>query len=160
MGTSAHQEVLVVGLDDWRIAFGLTCLSELQRAVAEEPLAGAPDAVTGLVNLRGRAVPHVDLRRRLGLPSRDAVPADLLLFLHVGDRLVATRVDRAERIVSLSPDAVTDVRAPVHGTTTGHRVAAVSDGLLVIFDVEGLFTAEELTGLDEALAAVAGEPAS
>ncbi|HZC72542.1 MAG TPA: chemotaxis protein CheW [Jatrophihabitans sp.] len=50
-------------------------VEQVQEVLMEQPCTptpGAPDAVAGLINLRGQVVTALDLRRRLGLPGRDA----------------------------------------------------------------------------------------
>jgi purine-binding chemotaxis protein CheW len=44
---------------------------EVLRMVAITPLAEAPPWVRGVIDLRGRVIPVIDLRRRLGMPERE-----------------------------------------------------------------------------------------
>ena len=59
----------------------------------------APFPVRGIVNLRGRVVPALDLRIRLGLPSVETTEASRILVCHVGQRIVGLLVDAAHQVV-------------------------------------------------------------
>src|SRR5690606_37042354 len=45
------------------------CVREINRLVGITPIPETPDYVAGVMNLRGRVVPIVDLRVRFGIPA-------------------------------------------------------------------------------------------
>ncbi|MGH7435187.1 MAG: chemotaxis protein CheW, partial [Polyangiaceae bacterium] len=53
---------------------------ELVRAVTIHPLPRAPAIVEGLVNVRGRIVPVLDIRSRFRIPLRPLAPSDHLIL--------------------------------------------------------------------------------
>ncbi|WP_210528130.1 chemotaxis protein CheW [Rubellimicrobium arenae] len=109
----------------------------------------APAFFDGVMNLRGRAVPVLDLQRRLGLPSRPARSDDHLLVLSHKDRRAAFVVDAGSRI-ALLPDAALDPSPD--GAEVG-RVARMGQGRTVLLpDVDRL-----LEGLDPSGPARTGE---
>ncbi|MEO8561278.1 MAG: chemotaxis protein CheW, partial [bacterium] len=61
---------LRVRLGGATIGLPAAAVREIVRAVAITPLPGAPDIVEGAVNVRGRLVPVIDVRRLLGFPAR------------------------------------------------------------------------------------------
>lgn len=67
------------------------------------PLAHA--VVEGLMNLRGRIVTTVDLRRRLGLPARADDHAPYGVVIESADELVCLLVDSVEDVLLVSADA-------------------------------------------------------
>lgn len=63
----------------------------------------APPEIAGLINLRGRVVTAIDLRRRLGLPPRaDAIPPVAVGIEERGE-LYGLIVDRVGDVLSLPP---------------------------------------------------------
>jgi purine-binding chemotaxis protein CheW len=61
----------------------------------------APDAVPGLLNLRGQIVTVVDLRHRLRLPARSTdEPGNLHVIVATGDGAVSLLADRAGEVLS------------------------------------------------------------
>jgi purine-binding chemotaxis protein CheW len=53
------------------------------------PVPGSPPYVAGLVQVRGRVVPVVDLRARFGAQPRDATPESRVVVVQQGQRVVA-----------------------------------------------------------------------
>jgi purine-binding chemotaxis protein CheW len=63
----------------------------------------APRSVLGLVNLRGRLVPVIDLRARLGLPDAAAGAERRLLVCEAGGDVVGLLVDALEEVFPARP---------------------------------------------------------
>ena len=62
---------------------------------------GAPPYVAGLVQVRGRVVPAVDLRKRFGLPPTDHVLEHRVIVVQLGSRIVGLVVDSAREVIHL-----------------------------------------------------------
>lgn len=99
------------------------------------PLPGAPAAVLGLVNLRGRVVTVVDLAASAGLARRPEDAGRVVVVEHRGRR-VGLAVADAPRILKIDPDSVAGPAAgdalPAVGATE------VEGRKLVILDTEAL----------------------
>jgi purine-binding chemotaxis protein CheW len=68
------------------------------------PVPGAPPYVAGIIQVRGRVVPVVDLRVRFGLPPIEATLDSRVVVLELADRTVGLLVDSAREVVKLAPD--------------------------------------------------------
>jgi purine-binding chemotaxis protein CheW len=62
---------------------------------------GAPPYVAGLVTVRGRVVPVVDLRVRFGLPAADLSQDTRIIVSECSGRVIALRVDSAREVLML-----------------------------------------------------------
>src|SRR5690242_13994330 len=90
---------LVFFLDDQRYALHLHVVESVERMVYITSLPGAPKIVLGVVNLRGKVVPIVDVRQRFNLPKREALLTDWLIFAHTATRLVGLAVSAVMGVV-------------------------------------------------------------
>lgn len=98
---------------------------------------GAPAFVTGLVQVRGRLVPVVDLRTRFGLAPAERSLDNRVIVVQVGARVAGMLVDSARDVLRLDegsfeppPDLVNDQAAGfVKAVTT------VAQRLLLVVDV-------------------------
>jgi purine-binding chemotaxis protein CheW len=98
---------------------------------------GAPPYVAGLVHVRGRVVPVVDLRARFGLP---AVPREIdhrIVVVQVGARVAGLLVDSAREVLNIEdtsfekpPDLIEDQTS---GFVTG--IATVAKRLFLLVDL-------------------------
>ena len=100
----------------------------------------APPEIVGLINLRGRVVTALCLRRRLGLPDRDAGAPSMAIGLEQGGETFALVVDGVGEVLKLGPDTCEPV--PINLDARWRDLACAVhrlDGrLLVILDVDAL----------------------
>ena len=105
------------------------------QAMTRVPL--APAAVSGLVNLRGRIVSVIDLRRCLGLEAAGAGRAASLVVLRESLGEVCFLVDEIHEVCEADPESFETTPPTVNGV--GRRlirgVHKLSDRLLLVLDV-------------------------
>jgi purine-binding chemotaxis protein CheW len=70
------------------------------------PVPGTAAYVAGLVQVRGRVVPVVDLRARFGLPAQAPTLDTRVVVVQSAERTVGLLVDSAREVVELAPDAL------------------------------------------------------
>jgi purine-binding chemotaxis protein CheW len=104
------------------------------------PIPLAPVEIEGAMNLRGRIVTAVDLRRRLNLPPRPDEVRPMSIVVEQGGELYAMLADEVGEVLPLSPAD----RAP-NPPTLDHLWREVSRGvqrrdgqLLILLEVERL----------------------
>jgi purine-binding chemotaxis protein CheW len=100
----------------------------------------APPEVLGSLNLRGRIVTAVDVRRRLGLaPRTDGKPSMSVVVEHHGD-LYSLQVDQVGEVMTLeAADHETNpsTMEPLWREVS-HGIFRLKDRLLVVLDVDRL----------------------
>lgn len=64
----------------------------------------ASSVVSGLINLRGRIVTAIDLRRRLGLPDRQTGKLPMNVVIRTGDEAVSLLVDEIGDVIEVPLD--------------------------------------------------------
>jgi purine-binding chemotaxis protein CheW len=133
--------------------FGLPAhdVQQLLRAAALTPLPRAPAIVKGIINLRGRAVPVLDVRGRFGLASKPLAPSDHFVVARAGERLVVLHVDRALELVQLDAAEVEDARGVVPGAEYVAWIARRGSDLVLIHDLQTFLSKAEADDLDAAL---------
>ena len=140
-------------VDGARYAVSLAAVERVFRMVAVYPLPGGPEALLGVMNLHGRPIAVVDLRRRVGLAAREYGLAAHLLIVSTPRRRLAIATDEVlgpveiEAAVVAPPQAISPGRGPLSG------VAALAQGLLFIHDLEAFLTPDEERLVDHALKA-------
>jgi purine-binding chemotaxis protein CheW len=151
-------QVLTFQLDVQEYALNIADVVQVVRMVAITKTPNAPAVVAGVVNMRGRVIPVVNLRRRFSMPDKVYGVNDQLLITRVdrnhGDgngRILALIVDTVKEVLTI-PAADLDELAANGGRTAAYlsAIGKLNDRLLLILDPETLFTAAEeqqLTGL-------------
>ncbi len=69
-------------------------------------LPGTPEYICGIINLRGKIIPIVDLRRKFGMESKPQTPETCIIVVHVQGVEVGIVVDRVSEVVNISDDDI------------------------------------------------------
>jgi purine-binding chemotaxis protein CheW len=98
---------------------------------------GAPPYVLGVVTVRGRVIPVVDVRRRFGLAVAPPGPDTRIIVAEVEGRIVALCVDRARDVIDLDPAQRQPAPALVNERSAGlvHGMHALGPRLLLLLDL-------------------------
>ncbi len=107
------------------------------QAVTRVPLA-MPE-IAGSLNLRGRVVTVVDLRRRLGLPA-EAGGSGKYVVVELGGELFALAVDQVSEVASLPSELYerTPPHVPASWAAFSEGVFRLPDRLLIVLSVAKL----------------------
>ncbi len=148
---SDRYQLLELALDDQRYALHLSAVELIVRMVAITPLPQAPPIVLGIVNVHGRVVPVVDLRRRFRLPQRPPRVSDQLIIGHSIRRPLALAADAALGVIECPMTTVVAAGAvlPALGYVAG--IATLPGGLVLIHDLDTFLSLEEEQTLTAAL---------
>ena len=108
------------------------------QAIARIPL--APGEVAGSLNLRGRIVTAIDLRRRLDLPPADPGTRRMSVVTEQGGELYALLVDQVAEVMSLPGSAFEPCPPTLPAVWAEHSrgVFRLEGRLLVVLDVAHL----------------------
>ncbi len=140
-------------LGELRFALYLSAVEKIYRMVEITPLPKAPAIVLGLINLKGRIVPVVNVRRRFCLPDREAELSDKLIIAHTSRRPVALAVDDIGGVLEITEEEIIGVRTILPAAKYLAGVVKLADGMIFIHDLDTFLSLEEEQLLDEALAA-------
>jgi len=127
-------QLLTFKLDEQEYAMNIANVVQVVRMVAVTKAPQAPHYVDGVVNLRGKVIPVVDIRRRYNLPGK---PCDLntqLLIARTDHRLMALIVDVVSEVLTLPAG---NLEPPAQIGPEMDSLAAVGklgDRLLLILD--------------------------
>lgn len=146
-------EILLFEVAGERCAVPLAEVRRVVSAVAVAALPGAPPVFEGAVNLRGRVVPVLSLRRRFSLPDRALRPDDVFVIAEVGGRLVALRADAALGLARVDPADVEPAASLLADPGYVGGAAKLPDGLVFIHDLRTFLSEAEAEGVAAALAA-------
>ena len=135
-------EVLLFEVEDKRFGVPSGSVKEVVRAVKLSSLPERSSVIEGLLNLRGRVVPVVDVRAVFSMPAREIHYNDHLIVVETKDRLLTLRVDRATDLVRLG-DGDLDACAGQDSQVLTH-VGKVGDDVVQVIGVEGLFALPEV----------------
>jgi len=99
----------------------------------------APDDIAGIINLRGRIITAIDLRRRLGMPGGEREPS-MAVGIECAGESYGLIIDAVGEVLKLGAETAEPV--PVNLDDQLKRVSSgvhrLETGLLVILDIDQL----------------------
>jgi len=147
------QEFLILEVGNEFYGVHIENVQEIQLLKGLAPVPGTPDFWAGLINLRGRLVPALDLRRYMGLVQKGAGGGSAgsgysrVVIVNVSDLLIALLVHEVNDVRRFGNDSL---RPPVKDMTrtTSAVVTAITPDLISILDL-GAILADPRIVVDE-----------
>ena len=149
-GTVSTATVLHVLFRVGPAEYGVAASEVLQMESYEgaTPVPNAPPYLAGIVQVRGRVVPVVDLRVRFGLPPVDRTIDTRVVVVQLGERVVGLLADAAREVARLDP-AQLRPPPPMIATQTHGVVRAIGQHagrMVMLIDLDRLVAEERLDG--------------
>jgi purine-binding chemotaxis protein CheW len=142
----------VLCFDELRVALPLSFVERVVRAVYLTPLPDAPEIVPGVVNVAGRIIPAINMRRRFRLPERDIALTDQLVIAHTRQRPVALVADAISGIFDYAEPDIVGAATILPGLEYIDGVVKLGDGLILIHNLDRFLSLKEAESLDRAMA--------
>jgi len=127
--------------------FGIDILNvqEIIRPVTITRVPNAPSYVEGVINLRGRIVPVIDLRKRFGLPARPTDHQTRIVVVELEGKVMGFMMDAVKEVIRVSRSVIEPPPDLTIGIDTHYisGVAKLEDRLLILLELEEVLSTEE-----------------
>ncbi|HOK29068.1 MAG TPA: chemotaxis protein CheW [bacterium] len=104
----------------------------------------SPPFVKGVINLRGRIIPVIDLKERFGLPEKEVTPDTRIIVVEISSQTIGLIVDSVTEVLRI-PN--TNIEPPPPVTTIEadfiEGVGKLDERLIIILDIDRILTKEE-----------------
>jgi purine-binding chemotaxis protein CheW len=147
-GTSAATQLLqLVSFSVAAEEYGLDILrvQEIIRTQQLTRVPNLPDYVEGVINLRGKVIPVIALRRRLGIESAEADKNTRIVVVDIHGQTIGFIVDAVSEVLRISSDTVEPT--PRVGQVEREYISGVGklgSRLLLMLDLERLMNPSEI----------------
>ena len=142
---SQKKQYFVFILDEQRYGIDLQAVERVIPAVELITLPEAPEIMSGLINLRGRMIPVVDIRKKFGLPFRRMEIEDRIIIFQTSTWTTSIVVDKVEGVVEFVPEDLNNAEElfPEMGQFM-EGVGKSEDESVLIYDIDNLFSGQEI----------------
>ena len=122
-------------------AIDILDVQEIIRLAEITPVPNAPHYVEGMVNLRGKIIPIINLRARFGLCVTDPTKDTRVVVVEVGHVILGFIVDSVEEVIRLPKECIEPLSPTGRGGADECQrgVARVNGCLVLLLDLELLF---------------------
>ena len=147
------RELHIVGFQVGRETYGvpITSLHEIVRVPDITAVPDAPDYLEGVINLRGKIVSVMDLRKRFGEKQTSVKRHNRILVVEHAGRLAGLIVDSASEVLKIPADAVDPPPAVFQegGLNCVTGLGKVGGRLVVLLDMSKLLAPASLQAKTE-----------
>lgn len=128
--------------------FGVNILKvqEIIRTMEITKVPRSPEFVEGVINLRGKVIPIIDLRRRFGLASKQGDKDTRIIVIEINSVIVGFVVDAVSEVLRIPAGTVEPPPPVVAGVESDYisGVGQLKDRLLIMLDLDRLLSTEDL----------------
>jgi purine-binding chemotaxis protein CheW len=147
-GNLNSDELQLVSFNIGSEEFGVDILKvqEINRMVEITRVPQAPHYVEGVINLRGKVIPIVDLRKRFSLELKEHDKNTRIVVVDIGGTIMGMIVDAVSEVLRLPASTIEAPPEIVTGVNSEYikGVAKLKDRLLIFLDLSKVIDVETL----------------
>jgi purine-binding chemotaxis protein CheW len=110
-----------------------------------------PHFILGLINLRGKVIPIVDLRLKFAMPSVEQTEETCMIVVQAAGVIMGIVVDRVSEVMDIATQSIDD--APNFGTEVNTDyilgIGKAGDRIILLLDIENVLTTQEVIDITE-----------
>ena len=131
--------------------FGVDILAvqEIIRMMQITPVPRAPVYIDGVINLRGKVIPVVNMRSRFSLPVQEPTPHTRIVVMEFDQKIVGFLVDAVSEVLRIPSSTVEDPPPVVAGIGSEYirGVGKLDERLLILLDLDRLMSHLDIDSL-------------
>jgi len=131
----------------------ITQVQEINRLTDPTKLPKAPDFVEGVINLRGKVIPIIDLKKRFGMSKSEYTDDTRIVVVEIAGQTVGVVVDLVTEVLRLPESSIEPPPSMIAGITANYLtgVGKVGNRLLVLLDLAQILSESEAEELMDAV---------
>lgn len=117
-------------------------VQEINRMIDITKIPNAPSYIEGVVNLRGKIIPIVDLRTKLGFGGAERDKATRIMVVEIEGSVLGFIVDSVSEVLRIA-DATVEAAPSITGGTDSAYIEGVinlNDRILILLSLNALFS--------------------
>jgi purine-binding chemotaxis protein CheW len=149
--SESTNQYLTFTLGDEVYALDISSVREVLEYTAITKVPRTPDYIRGVINLRGRAVPVVDVRLKFDMPETERTVDTCIIIVEVNlggeETVIGALADSVKEVMDIEPKDIEP--APKMGTSIRadfiRGIGKHGEDFIIVLDIDKVFTEEELT---------------
>ncbi len=121
-------------------------VQEIVRVEGITRVPNSPSYMEGVINLRGKVLPVLNLRKRLKLPESDIGREARIVVTEVGNKVIGLLVDAVSQVIKVPAAAVEGAPEEVLEVDTDYitGVGKIGERLIIMLDLQRLLKRENI----------------
>ena len=139
-------QLVSFNLDEEEFGVDILKVREINKMLQITRVPNSPHYVEGVINLRGRIIPVVDLRAKVGLEKKSYNKDTRIIVVEIADKTIGFIVDKVSEVLRI-PKNVTEAPPKLIAGIDSDYITAVGkleDRLLILLDLNKVFNTEQI----------------
>jgi purine-binding chemotaxis protein CheW len=131
-------QLVTFNVGEEEFAVDILNVQEINRMTDLTRVPNSPAYIKGVINLRGKVIPIIDLRKRLELAFKENDSNTRIIVIEINEKVVGFIVDRVNEVMRISKDNMESPPTMVSGIDKDFitYIAKLEDRLLILLDLE------------------------
>lgn len=144
-----EKQLVVFDLADEGYGVDIGSVREIIRMQDITQVPRTPEFVEGVINLRGKVIPVVDLRKRFGFPEADATKDTRIVVVDIGGQDIGVVVDAVTEVLRIGADAVEPPSSVITTADSEYLlgIAKLETRLIILLDLQQALSSMDRTDL-------------
>jgi len=149
--TVSEEQLVVFELAGETYGVEIATVHEIIRMQDITDIPRTPEFVEGVINLRGRIIPVIDLRKRFGLGVAEQTQSSRIIVVEVGGVTVGMIVDSVSEVLRLATNNIEPPPAVISGVDAAYLrgVGKLDEQLIILLDLKKVLEKEERKQLQQ-----------
>jgi purine-binding chemotaxis protein CheW len=143
-------------LDNEDYGIGILKIKEIIGVMPITPIPRTPEFLRGVINLRGKVIPVVDLRLKFDMKAIDYTERTCIIVVETegqtGTIMIGIVVDSVSEVLNIKGEDIDDT--PAFGTKVNTDyilgMAKMGGGVKILLDIDKVLTGEDIAVLEKA----------
>ena len=154
--TEKEGKYLTFSLSNEEYGIGILKIKEIIGMMPITSVPRTPDYVRGVINLRGKVIPVIDLRLRFNMPEKEYTDRTCIVVVEIGgqamEMIIGIVVDSVSEVLNIKTDEIEET--PAFGTSLDTDyilgMAKIEGGVKILLDIDTVLSSEEMAYLQDA----------
>jgi len=154
--TDREGKYLTFSMASEEYGIGILKIKEIIGMMSITTVPQTPEFIKGVINLRGKVIPVIDLRLRFGMTANDYTERTCIIVVEIpglsGTVMIGIVVDSVSEVLSIKGDEIEET--PTFGTKLNTDyilgMAKMDGGVKILLDIDRVLSRDEMNVLEEA----------
>lgn len=138
-------QLVTFTLEKEEYAVDILSVQEINRITEITRVPNAPDYVEGVINLRGKVIPVVNLRKKFGLDNRETDDSSRVIIMDIQGVTYGLVVDSVSEVLRI-PSNIVEPPPPMASSTSSmfiKGIAKLENRLIILIDINKFLGQQE-----------------
>ena len=140
-----EKQLVVFDLDSESYGVDIGAVREIIRMQEITRVPRTPEFVEGVINLRGKVIPVVDLRKRFGLTEGERNKDNRIVVVDIGGQDIGVVVDAVTEVLRIFTSAIEPPSSVITSADSEYLlgIAKLDDKMIILLELESVLSEKE-----------------